>query len=48
MVDNSPPLISKEYFMYQFYRSNLNGFINQDLNGKKLISNLVKKVVPYL
>lgn len=35
IVDNTPPEIASDYIKYEFYRNDLKGFINIDLNEKK-------------
>ncbi|WP_339317624.1 hypothetical protein [Paenibacillus sp. FSL R10-2734] len=37
IVDNTPPDIAIEYIKYEFYRNDLKGFINMDLNEKRSI-----------
>lgn len=34
IVDNTPPEIASEFIKYEFYRNDLKGFINMDLNEK--------------
>ncbi|MBJ6362487.1 AAA family ATPase [Paenibacillus sp. GCM10012307] len=34
IVDNTPPEIASEFVKYEFYRNDLKGFINMDLNEK--------------